>query len=105
MVIMREKLKHIEAYEYYFLLGGLVPVRNKKEACKHVKRGSNFYKQLYSLCGKRSLLKVARRFNVSRRAVNNWCKAFNWKERVRKRDLEINRKVNIRLQKLVEKCP
>src|SRR5665648_312821 len=100
---MREKLKHIEAYEYYFILGGLSPLENKKEACKHVKRGSNFYKQLYNLCGKRSLLKVARKMGVSRTAVNNWYKAFNWKERVRKRDLEINRKVNIRLQKLVKR--
>ena len=102
---MREKLKHIQAYNYYFLLGGLLPVRTKKEACKHVGRGSNFYKQLYSLCGKRSLLKVARKMGVSRTAVNNWCKAFNWKERVRLRDQEINRKVEIRLQKLAKKCP
>lgn len=101
--MMREKFKHIQAYEEYFLLGGLAPVRNKREACQHVGRGSNFYKQLYSLCGKRSLLRVARKMGVSRTAVNNWYRAFNWKERVRKRDQEINRKVNIRLQKLAKR--
>lgn len=92
---MKEKEKHILAYEYYFILGGLAPVRSKKEATKrlNIKRGSNFYKQFISLCGKRSLLKVARKFNVSRTAVNNWYKAFNWEARARSRDIEIQRKV------------
>jgi len=98
---MKEKAKHIYAYEYYFILGGLAPVRSKKEATKKlgIKRGSNFYKQFISLCGKRSLLKVARKFNVSRTALNNWYKAFNWEGRVRERDQEINRKVNEKLAK------
>jgi len=98
---MKEKQKHILAYEYYFILGGLVPVRSKKEATKrlNIARGSNFYKQFISLCGKRSLLKVARKFNVSRTAVNNWYKAFNWEARVREKDQEINRKVNEKLAK------
>lgn len=100
---MKEKAKHIYAYEYYFILGGLAPVRSKKEATKRlgIKRGSNFYKDISSLWGKRSLLKVARKFNVSRTAVNNWYKAFNWEARVRERDQEINRKVN---EKLAKSC-
>ena len=104
---MREKWKHILAFDYYFLLGGLAPVRSKKEATKKlgIKRGSSFYKDISSLWGKRSLLQVARKFNVSRTAVNNWYRAFNWEQRVRERDQEINRKVEIRLQKLAEKCP
>jgi len=99
---MKEKEKHILAYEYYFMLGGLVPVRSIKEATKKlgISRGSNFYKDISSLCGRRSLLKVARKFNVSRTAVNNWYKAFNWEGRARERDQEINRKVNEKLAKM-----
>ena len=76
--------------------------RSKKEITKKlgIARGSNFYKQFISLCGRRSLLQVARKFNVSRTAVNNWYKAFNWKERTQEKDNEINRKVNKRLLKL-----
>lgn len=93
---MKEKGKHILAYEYYFMLRGFASKRSKKEATKKldIKRDSNFYKQFISLCGRRSLLKVARKFNVSRTAVNNWYKAFNWEGRVRERDQEINKKVN-----------
>lgn len=98
---MKEKEKHRLAYEYYFILGGLAPVRSKKEATKKlgIKRGSSFYKDISSLWGRRSLLRVARKFNISRTAVNNWYKAFNWEVRVRERDQEINRKVNEKLAK------
>jgi len=98
---MKEKGKHRLAYEYYFILGGFASKRSKKEATKNldIKRGSNFYKQFISLCGRRSLLRVARKFNVSRTAVNNWYKAFNWGRKVRERDQEINRKVNEKLAK------
>ncbi len=95
---MRETLKHFEAFEYYFLIGGLLSKRGIKETTKKmgIARGSKFYKNFGSLSHRRSLLRVARKFNVSRTAVNNWYKAFNWEERARKRDNEINRKVIMR---------
>ena len=98
MVIKKEKLKHILAFEYYFLLGGFGSKRSKKETTKKldIARGSNFYKGISAISGRRSLLRVARKFNVSRTAVNNWYKAFNWEERARERDNEINRKVIMR---------
>lgn len=65
-----------------------------------IDRGSKFYKYYSGLCGRRSILQVAKRFNVSRTAVYNWCRSFNWKERVRERDRLINIKVNERLEKL-----
>ncbi|GAH70031.1 unnamed protein product, partial [marine sediment metagenome] len=97
--IKREKLKHHLAFQYYCLFaGGFGSKRSIKETTKKldIKRGSNFYKYFGSLCGRRSLLKVARKFNVSRTAVNNWYKAFNWEERAREWDNEINRKVIMR---------
>lgn len=92
---MKEKLKHILAFEYYFMLGGFGSKRSIKEATKKldISRGSNFYKYISSLCGRRSLLQVVRKFNVSRTAVNNWYKAFNWEGRARERDNEIQRRV------------
>jgi len=95
------------AFDYYFILGGFASKRSIKETTKYynVLRGSNFYKYFASLCGKRSLLQVARKFNVSRTAVNNWYRAFNWEQRIRARDQEINKKVEIRLHKLAKKCP
>ena len=102
MVVKKEKEKHILAFEYYCLTGGLFNKRSIKEQTKKldIARGSNFYKYIGGLCGRRSLLQVARKFNVSRTAVNNWYKAFNWKERAQEKDNEINRKVNKRLLKL-----
>ncbi|GAI91311.1 unnamed protein product, partial [marine sediment metagenome] len=37
-----------------------------------------------------------RKFNVSRTAVNNWYKAFNWEARARSRDIEIQRELILR---------
>jgi len=98
---MEEKGKHLLAFEYYFIIGGCLSKRSIKETTKKldVPRGSKFYKNMGSLSGRRSLLKVARKFNVSRTAVNNWYKSFNWEGRARERDNEINRKVNKRLAK------
>ncbi|MBA7473053.1 hypothetical protein ES707_08387 [subsurface metagenome] len=95
MVVKKEKGKHILAFQYYYLLGGLISKRSIKETTKKldIARGSNFYKYISGLCGRRSLLQVARKFNVSRTAVNNWYKSFNWERRVQERDNEINRKV------------
>jgi len=98
---MRERLIHMEAFNYYFVLGKLAPIKNKKDMRRKldVKRGSKLDNIMSSITGKRSLLEVARRFNVSRTAVYNWYKEFNWEERVRKRDQEINRKVEEKLAK------
>lgn len=98
---MRERLIHMEAFNYYFVLGKLAPIKRKKDLTEKlgIKRGSKTYDLVCGISGKRSLLEVARRFNVSRTAVYNWYKAFNWEERVRKRDQEINRKVEEKLAK------
>jgi hypothetical protein len=98
LVVKKEKLKHMLAFEYYFLLGGLGSKRSKKETMKKldIARGSKFYKGMSAISGRRSLLRVARKFNVSRTAANNWHKAFNWEERARERDNEINREVIMR---------
>lgn len=64
-----------------------------------VGRGSKFYKYVSGLSGRRSLTKVARKFNISRTTVYNWYRSFNWKERVRERDKLINIMVNKRLEK------
>ena len=105
MVVKKEKEKHILAFQYYYLLVGFGSKRSKKEITKKlgIARGSNFYKYFSSLCGRRSLLQVARKFKVSRTAVNNWYNSFNWKERVREADNEISRKVNERLLELDKK--
>ena len=101
-VIKKEKSKHILAFQYYRLLGGFGSKRSIKETTKklNISRGTNFYRYFASLCGRRSLLQVARKFNISRTTVNNWYKSFNWEDRAREWDAEINRKVEKRLQSL-----
>lgn len=54
---MIETLRHQEAFEYYYKLGD-----------------------------KRSLIKVAFRFNVSVQTTTKWNKTFTWQERIQKRD-------------------
>ena len=95
MVVKRKRLKHIEAYEYYFITGGFLSKESIKKTMKKIGagRGSKLYKYAGGLSGRRSILQVAKRFNVSRTAVYNWCRSFNWKERVRERDKEINKRV------------
>jgi len=101
-MIRRQKEIHIYAFEYWYLSGGFASKRTKKEASKKfsIKRGSNFYKYYSSLCGRRSLLQTARKFNVSRTTVNNWYKVFNWERRALIRDNEVNKMVNERLELL-----
>jgi len=101
-MIRKQKEKHFYAFEYWYLSGGFASKRTKKEASKKfsIKRGSNFYKYYCSLCGRRSLLKTARKFNVSRTAVNNWYRVFNWERQAFIRDKEVNKKVNERLKRL-----
>ena len=56
---MRETLKHVEAFNYY-----------------------------YSLGTKRSFKLVQREFNVSNNTVARWSKAFHWQDRIKERDQE-----------------
>jgi len=59
---MKEKLKHIEAFEYFYSMGGAAIIKN----CR----------------------KVALKFHISERTFWNWYKKFNWKERVDQRNIE-----------------
>ena len=67
---MKEKQKHLEAFEYY-----------------------------YSLGDNRSLTAVAKKFKVSINSVVKWRKAFNWDLRVQQRDIEnaqkLKEKINL----------
>lgn len=62
--LLRETLKHREAFEYY-----------------------------YSLGEKRNLSLVAQEYGVNLRAVKKWSVAFNWQGRVEQRDIEIGRRL------------
>jgi len=59
---MKEKLKHIEAFELFYSLGG---------------KASD-----------KSCIKVAVKLQVSERTIWNWYKKFNWRERVDQRNIE-----------------
>lgn len=61
---MQEKLRHREAFEYY-----------------------------YSLGSSRSYPQVASQFTVSLTSVKKWAKEFNWQVRVRDRDIKNARKL------------
>jgi len=57
------------------------------------KRHGDAFDYYYSLGNERSCQKVATELSISRTSVQKWKKAFNWKERIIQRDLEINKKV------------
>jgi len=59
---MKEKLKHIEAFELFYSLGG----KASDKSCS----------------------KVAVKLQVSERTIWNWYKKFNWRERVDQRNIE-----------------
>lgn len=61
--VLNEKLRHSEAFEYYYFLGE-----------------------------KRNLEQVAVRFGVSKRSADRWSKSFNWQQRVIQRDAELAKK-------------
>lgn len=61
---MKETLRHREAFEYYYGLG---------EA--------------------RSLVSVARQYNVSERTIARWSVEFAWQERIEQRDIENARRL------------
>ena len=58
---MKEKLRHLAAFEYY-----------------------------YSLGDSRSDEKVAKKIGVSETSVRKWKHAFHWQERVQQRDIELS---------------
>lgn len=60
-----EKMIHIEAFEYYFSLGG---------------------ERSYSL--------VAKKFNKNYRTISQWANRFNWKERIVIRDAEVSKRLS-----------
>jgi hypothetical protein len=64
---MKEKQKHLDAFEFFYLMGGVASDEN---------------------CSK-----VAGKFQVSERTFWNWYKNFGWKERVELRNIEINKEV------------
>jgi len=69
---MKEKLKHKEAFEYY-----------------------------YSLGEKRSLKKVALQYTCSIPAVKKWSIAFNWQDRIELRDIDNGKKLEAKTDKAV----
>ena len=60
---MKETLRHREALEYYYVLGD-----------------------------KRTLQKVADKFIVSRQSVSKWKREFNWRDRIKLRDINNGKK-------------
>jgi len=69
---MKEKLKHKEAFEYY-----------------------------YSLGDKRSLKKVALQYTCSIPAVKKWSIAFNWQDRIELRDIDNGKKLEAKTDKAI----
>ncbi|OPY24753.1 MAG: hypothetical protein A4E26_00143 [Methanobacterium sp. PtaU1.Bin097] len=64
---MREKQKHIDAFDYFYSLGGVASAEN----CRL----------------------VADKFQISERTFWNWYKNLGWKERVHLRNIDVGKKV------------
>ncbi len=64
---MREKQKHIDAFDYFYQLGGAASAEN----CRL----------------------VAEKFQISERTFWNWYKKLGWKERVHLRNIDVGKKV------------
>lgn len=64
---MREKQKHIDAFDYFYQLGGAASAEN----CR----------------------RVAEKFQISERTFWNWYKKLGWKERVHLRNIEVSKGV------------
>lgn len=69
---MKEKIKHREAFEYYYILGD-----------------------------KRTLQAVANKFTVSRQSVDKWKREFNWLSRAEQRDIDNGKKLEAKTNKAV----
>ena len=66
---MVEKPNHISAFEHYYISGD-----------------------------KRSYKSTASRFNVAKKTIERWSKAFNWQERVKLRDIENSKALENKLK-------
>lgn len=64
---MREKQKHIDAFDYFYQLGGAA----SNENCRL----------------------VAEKFQISERTFWNWYKKLGWKERVHLRNIDVGKRV------------
>jgi hypothetical protein len=64
---MREKQKHIDAFDYFYQLGGAASAEN----CRL----------------------VAEKFQISERTFWNWYKKLGWKERVHLRNIDVGKRV------------
>lgn len=68
---------------------------------EETKQHGDAFDYYYTLGEKRTYVSVADRIHVVSRTVERWSKAFNWKERVIQRDLEINRKTEEKTNKAI----
>lgn len=73
----------------------------KRKGMVETKRHGDAFDYYYSLGIDRSYPAVASKFTVSRTSVKKWAKAFNWRERVIQRDVEINRKTEQKTNKAI----
>ena len=69
---MKEKLKHIEAFNYYYVLGD-----------------------------KRTLQLVAKKFTVSRQSISKWKREFFWQDRIESRDIKNGKKLEEKTDKAI----
>ena len=69
---MKEKLKHREAFNYYYVLGD-----------------------------KRTLQLVAAKFTVSRQSISKWKRKFNWQKRIESRDMKNGKKLEEKTDKAI----
>jgi hypothetical protein len=65
------------------------------------KQHGDAFDYYYSLGEKRTYVSVADRLHVASRTVERWAKAFNWRERIIQRDLEINRRTEEKTNKAI----
>ncbi len=72
---MKEKLKHREAFEFFYSLGGEASEKNAR--------------------------KVAEKYQVSERTIWRWYKQFNWRERVEQRDIENAKKLKAKTDRAI----
>lgn len=72
---MIETLRHTEAFEYYYILGGKATDKN---------------------CSK-----VGVKFGVSCKTIWNWYKKYNWKGKVEQRNIENSKRLSKKIDNLI----
>ena len=72
---MNETIRHIEAFDYYYSLGGTPTVSN--------------------------CTRVAEKFHISQRTFWNWYKKFNWSNRIEQRNIELANKLERKTNKII----